>query len=131
MQGVSPVPFPLRTTLREGRRSLIPSPRTPCHHCLLSPFPKEVSFPKQPRRAPFKYAALQLCSQTNEPYSQKENSFEKREGERWGREGSWAAAGSPPQWPQLLKPISCLYLLVRMLALRVSLESTVCSPRRW
>lgn len=65
------------------------------------------------------------------PTARKGIALRGKEGEKMGPEGCWTAAGVPLQWPQLLKPISCLYLLVRMLALRVSLESTVCSPRRW
>lgn len=89
--------------------------------------------PGSPAAPPARTQPPQLCSPPiapSRPTARKKTALRK-EGERWGQEGCWAAAGVPPQWPQLLKPISCLYLLVRMLALRVSLESTVCSPRRW
>lgn len=66
------------------------------------------------------------------PTTRKKIAWRKERGGRADpREGAGQRGQPPPQWPQLLKPISCLYLLVRMLAFRVSLESTVCSPRRW
>lgn len=92
--------------------------------------PKEAPSSMQPFCSPFTYSAPNFAVGPSSPTARKKTAFRK-ESEKLGREGCRAAASIPPQWPQLLKPISCLYLLVRMLALCVSLDSTVCSPRRW